>query len=266
MTQLRLSIFVTLLVATLSVQAFPTLFGDTGLVLAPTADVQQEATFETVFDFLPMKLATGYSTSYPVRVCYGLATNTEIGVLYSEARDNAKGANVSGAAVKLALIPEGLYAELPGVGVGVRAYRENNRVMGELTGVESYVAISKILLMRGDNIENGFTLRLHTGVVYTAFSGANDATFIKPYLGISYMDASRSSLALEYLPAEKNGAVTFREATFSAALRRPLSPNFWINVGTTRAFGLGDTNMAFAGVMYRFGADTPSEEQHPQTY
>jgi hypothetical protein len=263
---LRLLCSVALLAAALATWAFPTLFADTGIVMAPIADVQQEATVELAVDFLPMKTPAGNTVSFPIRLIYGLGTNFEIGVLYSEAKDNIKGVNVYGGAVKMSLIDETLYGKNPGVAVGLRAYREKGVTAGELTAAEGYLAVSKLLLVQGDNVEEGFTIRAHSGLIYTSYSGAVTANFIKPYLGISYMSAHNNSVSVEYLPEQKSGAMMLREATISAAIRRPLSDHFWLEVGTTRAFGLGDSNVAYGGIIYRYSDNGIYEEQTPVIY
>lgn len=263
---LRLLCAVALLAAGLSTWAFPTLFGDTGMVLAPTADAQEAATLQLTADYMPMKTAAGNTVTYPIRLIYGMGSNFELGVLYSEVKDSTKGVNVAGASAKMALLNETLVSKLPGVAVGIRAYREKGKAAGQLTVTEAYGAVSKIILARGNNIDEGFNLRAHTGIIYTSYSDAASAHFVKPYLGITYSTPNKSSLAIEYLPEQKDGAMTLRENVFSGALRLPLSSHFWLQVGTTRPFGIGTTNVAFAGVVYRFADDGIYEEQTPVVY
>ncbi len=266
MTCLRQLVLVALLTSSLSTWAYPTMFGDTGLVLIPTANVQSEATFTLAADHLPMKNAIGSTVSFPIRLCYGLAENYEISALIGNAADKSIGANIEGLGSKISLIDEDIYGKLPGVGVGVRAWREKDQVNGNANAVEAYAVASKTVLAQGDNIEEGFTVRMHAGVSYTSYSGRYDANFIKPFVGLSYLHVNRNALLFEYLPEQTDGIVTLRDATFSAAIRRQVSPNFYAQLGTTRAFGKSTSNAFFIGAMYRFSEENTREERRPVDY
>ncbi len=264
MNRMRLLVLLVMLAATLPVLAYPTMFGDTGLVQIPTADVQREATFALGADYLPVKTPAGNTLSIPIRLCYGLSEGSEFGALIGNVRNNAIGVNVEGASAKILLIDEDIYGKLPGVAAGLRAFRQ--KTAARLNAVEGYLVASKVLLARGDNIESGFTVRVHGGLMYTSYSGAVDADFTKPFIGLSYLNVNSNALVLDYLPEQKVGGVILRQATVSAALRRRLSDHFWMQVGTTRAFGPNTTDTPFAGIIYRYAETNTREERRPIEY
>ncbi|HOF87582.1 MAG TPA: hypothetical protein PLZ36_05690 [Armatimonadota bacterium] len=264
MNRMRLLILLAVLTATLPVLAYPTMLGDTGLVQIPTANVQREATFALGADYLPAKTPAGNTLSLPIRLCYGLSEGSEFSVLISNVGDNTVGVNVEGAGAKIVLIDEELYGKLPGVAAGIRAFRQ--KTAPRLNAVEGYLVASKVLLARGDNIEEGFTVRIHGGLTYTSYSGAVDADFTKPFIGLSYLHVNSNALVLDYLPEQQVGGVTLRQATVSAALRRRLSDHFWMQVGTTRAFGGNTADTPFAGIIYRYAETNTRADRRPIEY
>ncbi len=256
--RMRLFLLLPLLVASLAAWSFPTLYGDTGLVLMPTADVQPVSSFEGVVDFMKVSGA-GKTRAIPLRLCYGISEHTELALMISEAREAEKGFDVAGAAVKMVLIDEESYTFIPGVAVGMRAIRLKQQGLQTKDVVDGYLVLSKTMLARGDMTEDGFIIRTHAGLASTTYSGGATGSFIGPFGGASYLSASGNFVGLEFMPAQKSGATTLRENTISAVLRRPLSDNFFIEVGTTRPFGMGASNTAFAGIMYRYAERSPDQ-------
>ncbi|MHB9024275.1 MAG: hypothetical protein ACYC7E_08875 [Armatimonadota bacterium] len=250
---LRWLMFTTLIVAgTVAGLSYPTLYGDTGLVLTPTADIIPLANFAAAVNVTRQNLPPDTATAIPVRLVYGASNRTEFALFFSEPTNKSDGGfGVAGGGVKLALLPESIDRRAPGIALGARLYTLKSPIDRDV--VEGYAVFSKTLLMSGDLEEHGFVFRFHGGVSYSQYSGVVDGEFFSPFFGLSYASVEGNSLVIDYVPSQSEGITTFRESTISGALRRRLSPNFWIELGTTKPFGLGADNSYYAGLLYRYG-------------
>ena len=251
MTVLTRLLAVVALFTTLSLSgwSYPTLFGDTGLMLVPSADTMPYSFFQLGIDYAKIMDDAGDSINYPIRLTYGIAENIELFAVVAESQGNAvSGTNATGGGVKMSINDEHLYQTAPGIAVGARAVHYK-RTAGDLDQIEAYLVASKILLAQGDVLGEGFFLRAHAVLSYTNYSGAHQGDFISGSAGLNYVTANGNSLVLEFIPEHEN----IRDATLSGALRIHLSPNFWLQVATTRPFGLGDDQSYSLGMMYQFG-------------
>lgn len=256
MIRMRLFLLLPLLAVSLAAWSFPTLYGETGLVLIPTADVLPMATFEGAVDYVNVTGAAK-TRAIPVRLTFGFADHTEVALMVSESREGDRGFDLTGGAVKMALLDEEDYTYIPGVAVGLHAARFKEAGKENIDVVDGYLVLSKAVLSRGTLDEGGFVIRAHAGIGSTTYSGGASGSFFAPFGGMSYYNGNGNFMSLELLPGAKKGGVTLRQTTLSAVMRRPLSDNFFLEVGMTRPFGGSPfnqpgSNTAFAGIMYRY--------------
>ncbi|HEY3415857.1 MAG TPA: hypothetical protein VGM23_03140 [Armatimonadota bacterium] len=250
---LRWWMFITVLIGcAVAGLSYPTLYGDTGLVLVPTADIMPTGNFSLAVNVSREDLTSGTATVIPVRVTYGASDRTEFSLFFSEPTDKSEGGfDATGGGVKLSLLPENVERRTPGIAVGGRIASLRDPVGYDV--IEGYAVFSKALLQSGDLEDKGFVFRFHGGVSYIQYSGAVDAEFFSPFFGVSYASVEGNSLVIDYVPKQEKGITTYRESTISGALRRRLSPNFWIELGSTKPFGQGGENSYYAGLLYHYG-------------
>lgn len=244
---------VAVLAAALAVAAwgYPTLYGDTGLVQIPSADVMPQTYLQLAANYATVENLVGNAPAIALRLSYGISPDTEFSLVVSQAMgEDDAGFDTMGGGIKVTIAQEDLNRRTPGIALGARAYVL--RMAADRTVLDGYAVLSKALLTRGDLTGSGSLLRAHGGVSYTSYSGDLDGSFVSPFLGISYASANGNSVVLDYLPAQEDGGVTFRQSTFSASLRRKVGENFWLELGGTRPFGVG-ANKFYAGVMYHTG-------------
>jgi hypothetical protein len=243
---------VMLLATTACAWTYPTYFGDTGLVLVPTAEVVPEATFDFAASYTTVRSdAVGDAKMFAVRADYGVAKNTEFFVFYSNPTDdNLNAIDGFGGGVKLNLVAEDRYSVIPSIGIGVRAIELKR--LANLNMVETYAVTSKTIFGRGDMVEEGFAFRLHGGATFTNWSGDASASFIKPFGGVSYENVNGNAFAIDFMPAQKKNGMTYRENALSGVLRRQLSPGFSLEAGVTHPFGMGDNGAFYMGLIYHY--------------
>ncbi|MHB9131252.1 MAG: hypothetical protein ACYDBB_09210 [Armatimonadota bacterium] len=250
---------------TASCWGYPTFFGETGLVLTPTADVLPVSYLQVAADYTRIDDCYGTTTkSFPLRLVYGASENTELFVFAGRiGRDSITSFEVLGAGVKLGVIKEDIYKKIPGIAVGARVYRI--RQSEDTDVVDGYAVMSKAILAKGDLATDGYVVRVHGGISFTKYSGYDDSGFFSPFGGLSLVNTSGNSIAIDYIPKQSNDSVTFRESTLSGSIRRRLSDTIWLQLGATRLFGISAKKDFFLGLMYRYG-DTQVIEPEKQIF
>lgn len=235
--------------AALLAWGYPTLYGDTGLVLVPTADSIPVSGFQLAGDAVRMTTDAGDTvTILPVRLTYG-NPGSELFLLYGSSSDTG-GFTISGGGMKISL-PENLETFLPGLGLGGRITRVKD---SSTTTTQVYGVMSKTLLAQGISLFRGANLRIHGGVAFTRFStSGTDTDFSDYFVGVSVQTPAGDSLAVDYLPELSQSGQVFRKSSVSAAVRVRFSDCLWAEVGATRAFTLGDNNALMVGFMYQVG-------------
>lgn len=278
----RLLSIVTLIAVTAAVAwCFPTIYGDTGLVLIPTADVIKDATFNAAVNAIQVEnTPTGNKKFlYPARICYGAVKNVEIAACLAQTSGGNTDVHVHGIAAKMSVMRACVDTRLPDVAFGVRAF-QNNVTLGNPTFTSVYAVASKTLYQNqeyydvatalpGEGHGTGTTfsynpnlpqlIRIHVGASYDAYSGMEvagirqNAQFIIPFAGITVDNSAGSELVVDFVPKESNNGVLFQKATVSAAFRYALSPNFTLEVGETRPFA-SPTNSTglYLGLNYHY--------------
>jgi len=260
----RFSVAAALLAATMLGWAFPTLYGDSGLVQVPTADVLPDTFVELSMNYAAVNIDGQKPILYPLRLTYGASENTELFVNVSEtsAKNAEGGFDGLGAGFKVQIIPERLQSKSPGLAFGARLIELNGAV--DRTQIEGYGVVTKTLYKQADLVDEvGFTIRGHLAGIFTRFSGEIPSKdFITAGVGLSYNNFNGTSIALDYLPKLESGGVEYRKACFSAAVRRPLSKEFLIELGTTQPYGIGSSGQLYAGLMYQWGIrDAPTKRE-----
>ena len=253
-----LSLAVVLFAAMLAAWCYPTLYGDTGLVLVPTADLLPQTYVNLAFNYSRYPTTAGGSTVYPVRLSYGASDNAEFFAFYASPSHRNEGSpEVLGGGFKFSIEKEDTYSGRPGLAVGARVFQ-----LRDLPGstnrdaVDTYGVISKTVLSSSDSVKDtGYAVRVHGGVTYTAYSGdaAGNGNFISGVFGVSYANRDGTNIVADYVPLQKENGVTYRNAALSAALRYPLSDNFMFEAGETQLYGLGDQAQLYAGILYKYG-------------
>lgn len=264
-TLLRLlSVATLVVVAAITAWSYPTIYGDTGLVLTPTADVTPYTHVNLAANYTQVKTEGVTFNLFPIRLSYGVGSNVELFVLSTQASGNKEGEiNAVGGGAKIALLKEELNSRVPGWAVGVRAVRfRSDQTRNDF---EAYTVVSKALLSRGNLIDDGFILRVHAGASYSSYSGDVQKNFLSMFAGLSFRQANGNALAIDFVPAQKADGVTYRNATISAAFRHPLSENFWMEIGTTKPYGIGQSTI-YTGVTYHFADQTSTPEREPVLY
>jgi len=241
--------------------SYPSLYGDTGLVVMPTADIIPNTYYDLSVNYARFPDNVGGSTTYPVRLTYGASDNAELAFMLGNSTHPGS-PQVMGGTFKLSITKEDPYLNQPGLALGARIYR-----IRDLPGntdrsvVDGYGVISKRLFGHTDSItEQGFVLRGHVAVTATAFSGDQTGTFISGAIGFSYQNANGSNIVADYSPLLKKDGLTFRASSVNAAIRYPLSDHFMFELGEAQLYGLGDQGTLYAGILYRYGMRSSSGE------
>lgn len=238
-----------LLAASLCCWSYPTLYGDSGLVLTPSSDVMPLLNLEVAVNYTRVGIADDSVTAIPVRVNYGIADNVELFAVFSDA-DNATGFDTVGGGGKVQLVENSSKSFVPGLAVGGRVLSLSNGIDQEITNA---YAVSSATLLRFRNYPaEGYRVRGHFGLEFTRFDGDLNGDFFSPFAGLSYEGEGGTSLVVDYLPRLEDDNLVFRSSTVSAALRLPISNIFAIELGGTRPFGFGDSTI-YAGLMYHYG-------------
>lgn len=239
-----------LLSATLAGWTYPTITGDSGLVLAPTADVMPLMNLELAFDYNRFAVGTSSATAFPVRLNYGIAPNLEIFGVFADAND-AHGYDVKGGGIKAQLVKGSFEEFSPSLAIGAHMLRFENAIERNLTNV---YFVSSASLYNMDNYPNdGYQLRAHLGVEFNKFSGdLPDSDFFTPFIGASFESIGGSSFVVDFMPRLDAGATLYRQSSLSAMVRLPISNIMVLQVGAARPFGVGDTSLS-AGLMYHYG-------------
>jgi len=241
----------------LSAGAYPTIFGDTGLVQVPTADVQPLAQFDVAANATRVSneqsghLKVGI---YPLRVNYGLSTDTELSAVISESQgDDTESFDILGGGLKLGLLHEDLSWFTPGIAVGLRIDRVKIFSSNYRESLDGYAVVSKTLLALGMRDDEKSLLRAHVGASYIRFTDDdNECSFVAPFLGVSYDAVDGKSLVVDYIPELKDDAMIYRQEALSAALRHPITPELIFEVGYTKPFGYSDSSSYYVGADYHF--------------
>lgn len=230
--------------------SYPTISGDSGLVLVPTADVMPLMNLELAFDYNRFEVGTSSATAFPVRLNYGIIPNIELFGVYADANDN-HGYDVKGGGMKVQLV-KGTGAEFsPSLAVGAHMLRFDNAIE---RNVETAYLVSSASLYNQENYpRDGYQVRAHLGVEFNRFSGdLADNDFFTPFIGASFESVGGSSFVVDYLPRLDSGSTVYRQSSLSAAVRLPISNILVLQIGGGRPFGVGDTSLS-AGIMYHYG-------------
>lgn len=246
--------------------SFPTIYGDTGLVLVPTADVTPENFVTLGLNYTRLSEDAGDPVVYPLRLTYGASGNTEMFLTVAESpADTAEGGfDAFGGGFKVALLKENLQKNVPGVAFGARILKLSGAV--DATNIEGYGAVTKTLLRRADMTdENGWALRAHLTGFFTRYDGDLPADdFLSFGAGVSYNNFDGTSVVVDYISEQKSGGVTYRDSEISAAVRRPLSPEFLLELGTTQPYGVGNGGDLYAGLLYQWGITEAPRHRAPR--
>lgn len=257
---LILLLALSLLMAAAAVQAYPTISGDTGLVLMPTAEVMPFTHFDIAIDYAQFSSETGNGAAIlPIRLVYGIANGVELsGNLTPKADNGFDSVGVNG---KVLLANEDLRTHLPALAVGARYLRMQGDLDQEIVNADAVASTS--LFTMGDEITGGYKIRGHLGIEYTRFDRAGVITnFTAPMAGLSYEGFSGTSFVVDYLPALKDHGTTFRRSTVSGAMRFQMTDELTIEAGATRPFEQGKF-FVFAGINYHYGAKEETPERAP---
>lgn len=184
---LRLLLVAAVMVAAIATAwSYPTLYGDTGLVLMPSADVIPDTYVMLAGNYAEVKSdAGGRAIIFPVRLLYGASDNTELFVLGAESSTKTEegGFDALGAGFKVALIHENLMTDWPGISIGARAYQTQGAIDKRV--IEAYLVGSKTIFKTSDLLdEEGYTFRVHLAGFFTRFTGDRATrTFTPPPRG-----------------------------------------------------------------------------------
>jgi len=266
---LRLLLVTAVVVAAVAASwSFPTLYGDTGLVLVPTADTLQDTFVSVAGNYAEVKTENGgRAIIYPVRFLYGGSDNLELFVTLSESSTSRAegGFDVLGGGFKVALIQENLATDRPGIAVGARMYQTSGFIDKRV--LDAYVVGSKTVFKTSDILDqSGYTFRAHLAGFFSRQTGGNlpDENFYSAAAGVSYNNFNGTSVVVDYVPELTSHNLTYRKAALSFALRRPLSQNFAIEAGTTQPFGEGSGGKLYAGLLYTWGVQQVPRNQEPR--
>jgi hypothetical protein len=261
-----------LLVAAVSVAvtatawSYPTLYGETGLVLVPTADTTPDTFVSVAGSYTEVNTSAGRAIIFPVRFLYGASDNLELFVTVSESSTEAAagGFDVLGGGFKVSLIQEDLLTGRPGAAVGTRVYQTAGAVDKRV--IDAYLVGSKTIFKTSDALDEiGYTFRVHLAGFFTRYTGdLGDENFYSAAAGISYHNFNGTSVVVDYLPKLTSNNMTFREDVISFALRRPLSREFMIEAGTTQPFGEGSGGKLYAGLLYEWGIRETPRSRKPR--
>lgn len=251
----RIAFVVLALGAAISAWSYPTLTGETGMILAPTADVMPTAHFDLAVNYARVNDGATKPVEYPVRFVYGLTNSTEASL--ASVRFNGSGApgiDYIGAGLKVSVLQENLETNYPGIAFGARAAKMSRVGFRDVRISEGYLAVSKSLFANSNFPDSGFVIRLHGGATYTNYSGGWSGSFVTPFAGVTYKSANDYSAAVDFVGRQvDNTGKTFREDIVSAVIRYPITSEFGFELGTTRPFGMGKSNTLYAGIKYHYG-------------
>jgi len=255
--------------ATAAAWSFPTMFGDTGLVLSPTADTLQNMHIDAMINVTRLATSSGKDTlAVPMRICYGATDSLEFSGVFSESHgpaDISQAVSITGLGAKFALSKELLGRGTPGVALGGRFYRITSDASTD--NLEGYCVVSKVLYGKGDMVTEGFVVRGHGGLLYRDVLQDNSSMHsLSPFLGLSYKNVNGTSIVGEYLPSasDMSSSTKLRPSSFSVSFRQPISGNFTAEMGITRAFGLANTTSYNVGLLYHFGEEySVGEKKYP---
>jgi hypothetical protein len=260
MLQFRLmpALFALVFGAALCGWAYPTLYGETGLVQVPTADIMPQMNFEAGVHYTNVGVATS-SSAFPMTVDYGVARGTELFMLYSGA-SSSNGFDVYGAGVKVSLVPEDAAHTLPGVSIGGRFDHFSRSLDQDQESL--YVATSTTLYSSGDYAADGFRLRAHVGLAYDRFSGDMSGNFFNGFAGMSYEQGKGATIALDYLPKLTHDGQTYRDTAVSGSIRFPFATTFAAEIGVTRPY-ISSKCTFYAGFVYHYGENVDYLQRNP---
>lgn len=251
--QMRLlSLAGALCVATLAAWSIPTLYGDTGLINVPTAEVVQPYEFDFSVAYARMLGDVDETTVLPLRLTFGISPDTEVFAVYAATMTNdAADFEILGGGIKWALSHEDVLAMRPGLAFGVRALSDVN----DSNFTEAYGVVTKTVFARGDwRGDEGYAFRAHAGVAYTRYDTPSDATFISPFVGVEYLSSTGNTLVVDAIAEQEDDDVLYRQGTISASIRRPLSNEFNLELGYTRPYGEAESgNRLYVNFNYHFG-------------
>lgn len=245
-----LSVALVLCATALTSWSVPSFYGETGLVQIPTAEITPTFDFDVALGYANTLAGDDEISIYPLRVNYGLAPQVEVSAFYADSLTGG-GAAITGGGVKWRFLTEDVLDFQPGAALGVRTVRDIN----DVNQTDVYGVVTKTIFARGNWDEVGYAFRAHAGITYTTYSGALDADFYSPFLGLEYMNSNGTSVIVDALAEQKDGFV-YRAQTISGALRQPISENFVLDLGSTRAFGdPNNSNTLYLSMNYHYGAE-----------
>lgn len=238
--------------AALSAWSIPTLYGDTGLIQVPTAEVQAPYDFNIAAGYARLLTGDEETTILPVRATYGLAPKMEVFALYAATvTDDAANFEIVGGGVKWQFMAEDVLSFRPGAAAGVRAVRDVNNI--DFT--EVYGVVSKTILARGNWHNHGYAFLAHAGVTYTTYSDPLDATFVTPFLGVEYRNSAGTTIMVDAIAEHEDAGIVYRKQSISGAIRQPLSEVFTLDLGYTRPFGEPNSeDKLYLSFNYRYDA------------
>ncbi len=253
------------LMTALAAWSYPTIFGDTGLVQVPSADVVPYTFLDVGIDYTRVhNTQPGYAGAFnaiPARLTYGVGTGTELSFFdsFATGEGNSK-YQVMGGGIKFQAIKEDPDTLMPGWAFGARTYRME--MANERDVVEGYTVFSKVLLYTGNLIDTGFAIRMHAGASYTNYSGDVKANCTSLFAGVTFKQANGISLDLDYLPSQQSDGVILQSPTASVAIRYPFNDNSCLELGMTKAFN-SDQESIYGGFSVRYGNLTQVAHRQP---
>lgn len=257
-------VVMTAMLSAIACWAFPTLFGDSGVVLTPTADVERVYTYSLALGATQQSVDGGPSaTAYPIRLDYGVIPGAELFLFFSGTQDRDIGYDAFGGGGKIRLTNPKPGSGIPAIATGVRVTRVQNNIKLDLTDVYAVASTPMYRFQKTDR--DGSQIRGHLGVEYISFSNDLDGNFIRPFASLSYEGYGGSSAAIEYLPGISSDGITFREETVSGVIRFPLTTGLFLEAGATRPYGIGDSSI-FGSLIYRYGDNTYDEKKYDDRY
>ncbi len=243
------ALFTLVLAAGLCGWAYPTLYGDTGLVQVPTADVMPQMNFELGAHYTNIGMGDASAAAYPIRVVYGIAKGTEIFGLYSAAASSNQ-YDAIGGGVKIKLVSEDSERSIPGLSIGGH-FAHFSRSLN-LSVFDAFATTTTTIMRYGDYLVDGYRVRAHVGVALDRYRGDFTENFISPFAGLSFESTKGASIVVDYLPKLSDDGVIYRQATVSGAVRFPFASTFAAEVGVTRPFVNSDSTL-YAGLVFHFG-------------
>ncbi len=250
-------------IAAMPAWCFPTLYGDTGLIQVPTADVMRVMNLDLGLHYTQVGSGAGSTQAIPVNMAYGISESTELSATISQTiGGSGHGFSVIGGGMKMGLVTENLYSGTPGIAVGARVFNLRNANL-RFDCVDAYAAMSKSVISTGDLVTTGFVIRAHGGLQFLSYSGQMAGQFVMPFVGMSFRHTNGSAVAIDYLPALTNNGNTFRYSTISATIRHKLSDDFTLEVGMTQPYGIAPNPTIYVTLMNHFGMKLDRDQHEP---